>query len=298
MVEIDPFLNYLQFEKRYSPHTCTAYANDIHSFCKYASDMYHLQTWDQVKSIHLRSWVVKLMQQNTKASSIHRKVSALKSLHKFLVRTQSAKNRSFPKVTLPKKPERLPAFIDERKMSDLTSKITFKDGFEGLRDFLMLEIFYTTGIRRSELLNLTWADIQMDAKTIKVVGKGNKMRIIPISQSLLETLMAYKKTAEDEFSPMSSDCVLLTNKGKPLYPKFVYNTVNRYLSIITTADKKSPHILRHSFATHLANNGADLNAIKELLGHANLAATQVYTHNSIEQLKKVYNQVHPKAKDT
>jgi integrase/recombinase XerC len=181
-------------------------------------------------------------------------------------------------------------------MAKLQAEIVFDDGFAGFRDYLLLEILYATGMRRSELIALDWQSIDLANRVMRVLGKGNKTRLIPFGKELKNTLISYKKVQNDSFKKRLNDLVLLTDKGKPMYPKFVYNKVKRYLSLVTTSKKRSPHVLRHSFATHLSNNGADLNAIKELLGHANLAATQIYTHNSIEQLKKVYQQAHPKAK--
>lgn len=299
------FLNYLEYEKRYSKHTITAYKRDLEQFFAYWEDLYDLKEWPSLKSIHLRSWVVHLMELRLNANSIHRKVSTLKTYHKFLLITKRISNQSFPEVLLPKKAERLPSFVEQDKlndlfdstnMSDANAKVVFPDGFAGLRDYLLLEVLYTTGIRRSEVIQLRWEAIDMTSMQIKVEGKGKKVRLVPFGQSLKTTFEIYKKLQETTFSENIPDLVFTTDKGKQMYPKFVYNKVKYYLSFITTADKKSPHVLRHSFATHLSNNGADLNAIKELLGHANLAATQVYTHNSIEQLKQVYAQAHPKAK--
>jgi integrase/recombinase XerC len=236
------------------------------------------------------------MQQNLNATSIHRKISSLKTYHKFLLLRKRIPTLTFPQVLLPKKAERLPEYVEETRMAKLQTDIVFEEGYSGLRDYLLLEILYATGMRRSELIALDWQSVELQTATMRVVGKGNKTRLIPFSKELKNTLINYKKLQKDTFKNLTNDLVLLTDKGKPMYPKFVYNKVKRYLSLVTTAKKRSPHVLRHSFATHLSNNGADLNAIKELLGHANLAATQVYTHNSIEQLKKVYQQAHPKAK--
>jgi len=295
-MQLEAFSHYLKYEKRYSVHTCAAYIKDIEQFAEYLTNHYELNVWQDVESIHLRSWVVHLMQANRSASTIHRKVSSLKTYHKFLLRTNEKLSKTFPKVLLPKKKERLPAYVEQKQLQQFQTKITFTDDFEGVRDYLLLEILYTTGIRRSELIHLRWEDVDWNQKTLRVLGKGSKVRLIPIGQNLLNTLTAYQQEVEDN-QMADREWVLLTNKGNKMYPKFVYNKVKKYLSLVTTAQKKSPHVLRHSFATHLANNGADLNAIKELLGHANLAATQVYTHNSIEQLKQIYEQAHPKAKE-
>ena len=295
-MDLTTFNNYLEHEKRYSKHTITAYKNDIEQFYGFLAKQFELSDWSKIKSLHLRSWVVALMQQNLNATSIHRKISSLKTYHKFLLLRKRIPTLTFPQVLLPKKAERLPVYVEETRMAKLQTDIVFEDGYSGLRDYLLLEILYATGMRRSELIALDWQGIDLQSATMRVVGKGNKTRLIPFSKELKNTLINYKKLQKDTFKNLTNDLVLLTDKGKPMYPKFVYNKVKRYLSLVTTAKKRSPHVLRHSFATHLSNNGADLNAIKELLGHANLAATQVYTHNSIEQLKKVYQQAHPKAK--
>lgn len=296
-MEITTFLNYLEYEKRYSAHTITAYKQDLEQFWNFAVNTYELKEWSEIKSAFLRSWVVSLMQENLNPSSIHRKISSLKTYHKFLLKTAAIPNITFPHVLLPKKAERLPAYIEEEQLDKLQTNITFPDGLEGLRDYLVLEVLYLTGMRRSELIGLLWSDVNWEQKQFKVLGKGNKTRLIPFGEDLKKILLEYQKTQHENFENQAIKTVFVTDRGLPMYPKFVYNTVTKYLALITTAKKKSPHVLRHSFATHLSNNGADLNAIKELLGHANLAATQVYTHNSIEQLKKVYEQAHPKAKD-
>lgn len=295
-MELTAFLNYLEYERRYSKHTVKAYKRDLTQFSSYLQAQYELEEWSNLKSIHLRSWVVSLMQQELSATSIHRKVSSLKTYHKFLLTTQRISKMSFPQVLLPKKSERLPAFVEKAQLHQLQTKVVFPEGFSGLRDYLILEILYITGMRRSEVIDLKWEDVDFENQHFRIVGKGNKVRLIPFGKHLGATLLNYQILLKDTFPENQATTILLTDKGQPMYPKFVYNKVKHYLSLITTAAKKSPHVLRHSFATHLANNGADLNAIKELLGHASLAATQVYTHNSIEQLKKVYEQAHPKAK--
>ncbi len=296
-MELTSFLNYLEHEKRYSGHTLTAYRQDVEQFYEFLLLNYETVKWADLKSMHLRSWVVQLMQKEMNSSTIHRKISSLKTYHKFLLIRQSIPSTTFPHVLLPKKAERLPEYVEESKLEKFQSEIVFPEGFEGMRDYLLMEILYVTGMRRSELIALEWEDINMQMGHLKVVGKGNKMRLIPFGEELKSTLKTYRKVLRNTFDGQGNGLVMFTDKGRPMYPKFVYNKVKRYLSLVTTAGKKSPHVLRHSFATHLSNNGADLNAIKELLGHANLAATQVYTHNSIEQLKKVYEQAHPKAKN-
>lgn len=295
-MQLETFLHYLEYEKRYSKHTVEAYKRDIQQFLAYWEQQYELLEWAEIKSIHLRSWVVQLMQANLKARSIHRKISSLKTYHKFLLKVGQLKNKAFPQLLLPKKIERLPVIVEEKQLEKLQNSIVFPEGFEGLRDYLLLEILYATGIRRSELIGLEWNNVSLDDNTLKIYGKGNKVRLVPFALDLKQSLIAYKKMQAETFENPATNHVFVRDNGKILYPKFVYNKVNYYLSMITTAKKKSPHVLRHSFATHLSNNGADLNAIKELLGHSSLAATQIYTHNSIEQLKKIYEQAHPKAK--
>lgn len=294
-MDLSSFIRYLQFEKRYSAHTIVAYQKDIEQFFEFIQQQFQSNNWSQVKSIHLRSWVVQMMRDEVKASSIHRKVSALKTYHKFLLITKVIHGKSFPHVLLPKKPERLPEYVEVSKLNKLQNEVYFEEGYAGMRDYLMLEILYNTGMRRTELIHLSWNDVDHEKQTLKVLGKGKKVRLIPVSKELLSDLKVLLAIEEESFETKEGR-VLLTDKGNKMYPKFVYNKVKKYLSLVTTAEKKSPHVLRHSFATHLSNNGADLNAIKELLGHANLAATQVYTHNSIEQLKKIYDKAHPKAK--
>ncbi|MFK7799095.1 MAG: tyrosine-type recombinase/integrase [Aureispira sp.] len=309
-MDTSSFLNYLKYEKRYSKHTIAAYKRDLEQFSSFVQEQKNPPvTWQDIflryeedtrtntkPSILIRSWLVSIMRKGAAASSIHRKVSSLRTYHKFLCQTKALKERPFPSIPLPKKQERLPVFVEAKALEKLEEKIAFPDGFVGLRDFLILELLYYTGMRRSELLALTWKQVNWNAQQITVLGKGGKTRLLPISKELITSLKTYQKLVDETFGAITEEAILLTDKGKPLYPKFVYNKVKHYLSIITTIKKRSPHVLRHSFATHLANNGADLNAIKELLGHSSLAATQIYTHNSIEHLKQVYQQAHPKAK--
>ncbi|MGH1334906.1 MAG: tyrosine-type recombinase/integrase [Aureispira sp.] len=295
-MEITAFINYLTYEKRYSEHTIAAYKRDLKQFSHFLKNTYQIIKWEEVNAMVLRSWLVQLMQADMAPTSIHRKVSSLKTYHRFLCRSQAIEERPFPTIPLPKKKERLPSFVEASALEDLTDKISFPAGFAGVRDYLLLELLYGTGMRRSELMALTWQQINWNSKQLSVIGKGGKARLLPLSKGLLDDLKRYQELAAETFGTIEEENILLTDKGKPVYAKFVYNKVKRYLSLLTTIEKRSPHVLRHSFATHLANNGADLNAIKELLGHSSLAATQIYTHNSIEHLKKVYEQAHPKAK--
>ena len=244
--------------------------------------------------MHVRAWMVALLDKGLTERTINRKFSALKSFFKFLKRSGALVQDPMKKVVAPKVRKRLPSFLRESQTSLLFGKVAFPEGFEGVRDRLVLELLYQTGLRRSELIRLKDEDVDRSASWIKVKGKGGKTRLMPVSGALLQLIDHYKVIlSKMEFE--KTQVLLVTNNGAKMYPKFVYNLVRRYLGQVTTSDKKSPHVLRHTFATHLANNGADLNAIKELLGHSSLAATQVYTHNTIEKLKAVYQQAHPKA---
>lgn len=296
-MKLAAFLRYLEYEKRYSKHTCIAYKTDLEQFKAYLARTYELQNLLEVESMHIRSWTVSLMQAEIAPTSIHRKISSLKTFYKFLLTNGDISQTPLSRVFLPKKSERLPAFVEESKLDRLFNDLEFPVGFGGLRDNLLVDLLYSTGMRRSELINLKDTDVDQHRNTVRVTGKGNKIRLIPIGKELKELIVSYIEERKTTFPETIHGYLLVTDKGKQLYPKFVYNKVTHYLSFVTTAQKKSPHVLRHSFATHLSNNGADLNAIKELLGHSNLAATQLYTHNSIETLKKAYEQAHPTAKD-
>jgi integrase/recombinase XerC len=293
---IELFIKHLQYEKRYSPHTCLSYRTDLDQFADYLAFQYELKDLQEVKSMHIRSWLVSLLQEKKSASSIHRKASSLKSYYKFMRQQGHMSLNPMTSITLPKKGERLPVFVEEQKMNQLFDNIQFPDGFVGLRDYLLMDLLYATGMRRSELINLKWSDIDTGNRCIRILGKGNKMRLVPLLPHIENKLAEYKEVVKYEFPEMELKEVVLTDQGDVLYPKFVYNKVKQYLSTVTTAKKRSPHVLRHSFATHLSNNGAELNSIKDLLGHSSLASTQVYTHTSIENLKRVYEMAHPKAK--
>ncbi len=294
---LDSFIQYLRYEKRYSPHSIKAYQNDLLQFQKFLEEQYELREIQAVESLHIRSWVVQLLQTALAPSSVHRKISSLKSFYKFLRQKGQLEHNPFQGLSLPKKGEQLPVFVEEKKLAQLFERQHFPDGFEGLRDYMLLDLLYSTGMRRAELIALQWSAIDFSAQRLRIHGKGNKVRVLPLLPHLSEALLGYQEALKDNFPERAHDFVLVTNKGKKLYPKLVYNIVKKYLSLITTASKKSPHVLRHSFATHLSNHGADLNSIKDLLGHSSLASTQVYTHTSIEKLKEVYQKAHPKAKN-
>jgi integrase/recombinase XerC len=287
------FLAYIQFEKRYSAHTVTAYRSDLDQFFEYL--LHHFNTTDitEVNHAMIRSWLVFLMEQQITPRTVNRKLTALKSFYRFLLREGSIHQNPMRKINSPKTSKKLPLFIEKEKMDTLLDQFPAADGFSGIRDKLIIELFYATGMRLSELVNLTESDVDFHHDTIKVLGKRNKERLIPFTKKFGMQLKDY--IFEKNKTHGEVPFLFVTNKGKKIYPKMVYLIVHKHLGTVTTLDKKSPHVLRHTFATHLLNNGAELNAVKELLGHANLSATQVYTHNTIEKLKKVYKQAHPRA---
>lgn len=287
------FCDYIQHQKRYSIHTINAYQKDLEQFCQYTSHAYELTNWKEVSSTIIRSWIVLLLEEGNSPTTINRKISSLKSLYKFLLKNNIVQKNPLLKVVIPKTSKRLPVFINETEVTQLFSKVSFNNDFEGCRDKLILELFYLSGIRLSELVNLKINDINTYNLTVKVLGKRNKERIIPITQQFVDNFKIYLNYREE--ITHKSNYIFLTEKGNKIYEKLVYRLVNKYLSLVTTADKKSPHVIRHTFATHMLNNGADLNTIKEILGHSSLSATQVYTHNTIEKLKNIYQQAHPRA---
>jgi integrase/recombinase XerC len=286
----DEFLKYLQFEKRYSHHTLVAYTTDLSQFIQFITVEYQITELSEINHSIIRSWIVSLMEQKVTARSVNRKITTLKTYYKFLLRQQKVTQNPMLKVLSPKVSKRLPVFVEKEKMDALLDNTIVDDTFEGKRNKLIIELFYATGMRLSELINLKQTDVDMYASQLKVLGKRNKERIIPFSDALKHEIANYI-----EAKPISDTEYLFINKnGKKLYEKLVYRIVNSNLALITTANKKSPHVLRHTFATQMLNNGADLNAVKELLGHANLSATQVYTHNTVEKLKNIHKQAHPR----
>ena len=291
---IERFIRYLQFEKRFSPHTVTAYRQDLNQF----NDFLILDRLDILLISHqdVRVWILNLMEKGFEAKTLNRKISVLRSFYKFLQREELLQSNPMIHVRAPKIPKRLPVIVEEQKMDSLLDNDhVFESNFQGKRNRLILELLYGTGMRLSELVNLKVSDINIYEQHIKVLGKRNKERIIPISGPLLLLIKDYLKEKETQNFDNKPASLIVTNTGKDAYPKFIYRIVNLSLSEISTQIKKSPHVLRHTFATALLNRGADLNAIKELLGHSSLAATQVYTHNSMEKLKSIYKQAHPKA---
>ncbi len=291
----ETFLDYLQFEKRYSDHTILSYRTDLEQFEKFIMEEAGDADPTAANGKLIRSWVIRLMDSGQNASTVNRKISTLKSFYKYLMREQQINTNPMDKVLSPKQSKKLPAFVEADKMDLLLDEYEFGDDFRGVRNRLIIEILYITGMRQAELIGLKEGDVDLFELNIKVSGKRNKQRIVPFDRTYLDIIKTFIKLRNEEFPESAYPNLFLTDKGKPLYPKFVYKVVNTYLRFVTTMEHRSPHILRHTFATHMLNSGADLNAIKEILGHANLSATQVYTHNTFEKLVTIYKQAHPRA---
>lgn len=299
-MHLERFYTYLQYEKRYSKHTLEAYKRDIGQFAEFILTNYEGENPDLLDVHHrqVRAWVISLMEQQT-AKSVNRKISALKTYYRFCMQQNVITKNPMAKVTAPKTPKNLPLFVERTGMDTVFSLVasdypedTPEQRFVKLRDTCIVEMLYATGMRRGELLGLTDASFDYANAQVKVLGKGNKERIIPVSKLLMDAVDAYVQERNRMFG--KTNTFLVTGTGKPPYPKMIYNIVHKVLKQVTTLTRTSPHVLRHTFATHLSNNGAALNAVKELLGHASLASTQVYTHNTIDQLKKVHKRSHPK----
>ncbi|HKK41920.1 MAG TPA: tyrosine-type recombinase/integrase [Bacteroidales bacterium] len=291
----ESFLQYLQIEKRYSIHTVRSYFNDLEQFQLFLSEGGSAGDLTLVGSHDIRAWVVSLLDNNYSTVSVHRKISCLRVFYRYLRKEGVVKGDPLEKVVLPRKKKRLPVFVEEGALDRLLDEYNFGDSFAGIRNRTIIEMLYTTGMRRSELIGLHTGDIDLEGGTVKVTGKRNKQRIIPLLKPFTGRLREYIAKRGESLENGGEAWFFVTDKGNKLYGKYVYNIVNDYLAMVTTIEKKSPHILRHTFATHMLNRGADLNSIKELLGHANLSATQVYTHNTFEKLKKIYKQAHPRA---
>ncbi|MGI4749961.1 MAG: tyrosine-type recombinase/integrase [Janthinobacterium lividum] len=292
-MHLDRFYNYIQYEKRFSAHTLTAYKTDLLQFFSYV-EVDSNASFTEVFLI--RSWIVQLIDQKIDTRSVKRKITSLKTYFRFLVRENLIQDNPMSKIQSPKLAKKLPVIMREEMISNLLdSNDIFETDFTGIRDKLVIEILFGTGLRLAELLGLKELDINWFESTIKVLGKRSKERIVPLNKELLLLLKQYLVVKKNENFDNNSLKLIVTHTGSDAYSKLIYRIVQKYLSYITTQNKKSPHVLRHSFATSLLNNGADLNAIKELLGHANLSATQIYTHNSVEKLKLIYKQAHPKA---
>jgi integrase/recombinase XerC len=292
---IDSFLNYLSVQKRYSNHTIISYKNDLVSFFDFCETQFSCTTLKEIQSSFVRTWLASLKDDGIESKSINRKISSLKSFFKHQLKNQLIDVSPMGTIVSPKVKKRLPQFVAEKDIRLLFNHIEFGTDWVGLTNKLIFELFYNTGIRQAELIGLSERNIDVGNSSIKVLGKGNKERIIPISKQLAQSIAAYINSKRILQMEAATEYLLVSAKGKKLYPKYVYNVVNKYLSLVTTIDKKSPHVLRHTFATHLMNNGAELNVVKELLGHSSLAATQIYTHNTIDKLKDIHKKAHPKA---
>jgi integrase/recombinase XerC len=290
----EAFINYLKFEKRYSHLTAIAYKKDLDQFEEFFVKTIGDFNVDQINDKTVRRWIVYLMEQGLTARTVNKKVSALKSFNKYLMRYEIVKENNLVNVIVPKVRKKLPQFVEEKNLDHLLDDGFFGTDFESLRDKLIVSLLYGSGIRLSELMHLKDSDIYLNEYLIKVLGKRNKERIIPYPRSLNSLIEQYK-TERTRLFGASVPFLLLTAKGEPAYEKLIYRAVSKYLSLVTTIDQKSPHVLRHTFATHLLNRGADLNAVKEMLGHANLSATQVYTHTSLDKIQRVYRQAHPRS---
>ncbi len=292
---IDSFLKYLQYEKRVSKHTLTAYTNDLAQFTRFIADVFPDYTPDTADYGIVRSWIIQLMDEGIKPTSINRKIAGLKTFYKFLMRQGAITKNPMTKIRVMKTQKRLPSFVKEGEMINLLDNVVFETSLDGWRDKLILELFYATGIRLSELITLKESQVDTRAQTLKVLGKRNKERVIPFPKNIVPILKEYQAIRNREVEKKNHGFVFVTDKGDPCYPMMVYRIVKKYLDKNVASEKRSPHVLRHTYATHLLNKGAEINAVKDLLGHSSLAATQVYTHNSMEKIKKAYDQAHPKA---
>ncbi|MCC8188978.1 MAG: tyrosine recombinase XerC [Bacteroides sp.] len=290
----DSFLNYLRYERNYSDKTVTAYREDLEQFRRFVEERVDSFIPDRIETTDIRDWMVVLMDRGYTATSVNRKLSSLRSFYKFLLKRGEVTVDPLQKIIGPKKKKTLPSFIKAKDMDRLLDETDFGEGFEGIRDKLILEVLYVTGIRRSELIGLNDKDVDLSGEVMKVTGKRNKQRLIPFGEGLSIAIKAYL-TVRNETVAGNSEAFFVRENGQRLYDGLVYEIVKRHLSKVVTLKKKSPHVLRHTFATAMLNNDAELGAVKELLGHSSLATTEIYTHTTFEELKKVYNQAHPRA---
>lgn len=292
---VDSFQKYIQYEKRLSAHTVLAYKSDLDQFHSFITNTYPDYSLETADFGIVRAWIVDLVDHGIEPSSINRKIACLRSFYKFLMRQEIVSKDPMLKVKVLKAKKKLPSFVKEGDMVNMLDNQIADDTLEGCRDRLILELFYGTGIRLSELLTLKESNVDFKSRTIKVLGKRNKERVIPFAAGLVSIVEAYQRKRNTEVEKKDHGLLLVTEAGDPLYPMMVYRIVKKYLNAFTTSEKRSPHVLRHTYATHLLNKGAEINAVKDLLGHSSLAATQVYTHNSMDKLKKAFDQAHPKA---
>ena len=293
---LEAFIDYLSLEKKYAVHTVKAYRRDIESFQEFLQQEYETSQLEEVNYSQIRSWIVVLVEKEISNRSINRKVSSLNTFYKFLLKIEEITINPLAKHKALKVAKKVQIPFSEKEINNVLADFNFDNTFEGVRDKLIIELFYSTGIRRIELVRLKLSDVDFSKRNIKVLGKRNKERYLPLLDSVIKTIKDYLSLREDVIRNNEIKLLFLTKKGDEIYETLVYRVINNYFSKASTKVKKSPHVLRHSFATHLLNQGADLNAVKELLGHASLAATQIYTHNSIAELKKVYAKSHPRNK--
>ena len=293
---IQPYQDYLVKEKNYSPLTVQAYVSDVQAFQIYLNDFHGNIILEEVSYSQIRSWIVVLIENNISATSVNRKVSSLKSFYKFLLKTKQISVNPLLKHKSLKTAKKVQIPFSEKELQDVFEFNSYSNDFEGIRNQLIIELFYTTGIRRAEMINLALNNVDTAQKTIKVIGKRNKERIIPLLNCTIELIEAYKHERNHLERVNQKEMLILSKNGNKVSESFVYRLINEYFSTVSQKTKKSPHVLRHSFATHLLNNGANLNSVKELLGHASLSSTQIYTHSSLAELKKVYQEAHPRNK--
>ncbi len=297
----DKYIDYLSFEKRYSAHTILAYHTDLDDFTKFLSLQYSITDLLQADHNLIRSWLIYLFDHKISSRSINRKLSSLKSFYRYCQKQGLIKNSPMLKVVAPRTSKKLPVFLTRQNLDEIFNKVKFTDDYEGSRDKMIITLFYATGIRRTELVQISTSDLDLDKGTLKVLGKRKKERIVPLGDNVITMLKEYLDyrnkflIKNNHIIQNNNHSLFVTSKGLPVYPRLVHNIVHKYLSLTASNSKLSPHVLRHTFATHMLDDGADLNAIKEILGHSSLAATQVYTHNTIEKLKTIYKQAHPRA---
>lgn len=291
----EAFVDYLAFEKRYSTHTIRSYSADIQQFIEFCRDHAGIQDISKADHKLIRNWIVRLMESKVSTRTVNRKITTLRSFYRYLVREGIMEGNPMNTISAPKIKRKLPDFVDESGMNTLLDEYEFGADYRGLRNRMIIELFYLTGMRVSELTTLKDASFDLDQLNIRVLGKRNKERLVPFDPAYKPVIIGFMEARDRHFSGREHAYFLLTDKGQKLYPRLVYRIVSRYLRFATTMEKRGPHVLRHTFATHMLNRGADLNSIKEILGHANLSATQIYTHNTFEKLKRIYKQAHPRA---
>ena len=297
----DKYIDYLRFEKRYSAHTILAYHTDLDDFTKFLSLQYSYIDILQADHTLIRSWLISLIDHKISPRSVNRKLSTLKSFYRYCQKQGLLQVNPMLKVVAPRVTKQLPVFLTHKNLDTLLKSIEFEAGYEGCRDKMIITLFYATGIRRAELVNINISDMDLDTGTLKVLGKRNKERIVPLGSYVITQMKEYliirnEFLIENSLTDINNiHALFVTSKGLAIYPRLIHNIVHKYLSQVASNSKLSPHVLRHTFATHMLDDGADLNAIKEILGHSSLAATQVYTHNTIEKLKSIYKQAHPRA---